>query len=67
MLHSMFWCCIASAYSAVQINAYSDEMRQIFVKIEFNLKSLRNYLTNDAFNTKYDHHLLLGAFSHVLA
>ena len=42
-------------YSAVQSNSDSDEMRQIFVEIRFNLKSHKNYLTNDPFNTKYDH------------
>ena len=40
--------------SAVQINSDSDETRQIFVKIRFNLKSQRNYLTNNTLNTKYD-------------
>ena len=50
-------------YSAVQIYLDSDEMRQIFVKIRFNLKSHKNYLINDTFNTKYDHPLPLRAFS----
>ena len=45
---------IYTIYSAVQINSDSDEMRQIFVKIRFNLKSYRNYLTNDIFNMNYD-------------
>ena len=38
-------------------------MRQIFVKIRFNFKSHRNYLTNDTFNTKYDHPLPLSIFT----